>query len=450
MRIVPVVFAGLLVSAAFVPAAMAQSADDPAPSNPNDVLSGTLGLRSSTHVDAPPPLPAALPNVEVSAPGGQAPQPYRALGLKIGAFVFYPSVEAGYEYTDNVVQSSTNAKADHGFVVAPGLRIESNWSRHSLRASLSGEYIYYNKKTSPDNKEFDVSIDGRIDVKRGTTLDLSLGVALASDSGGANQPATGTELSDETSYRGSSVFTHRFNRLAFALRGGFEILEYSDVPLSGGGAQTNEDRGYTQYDLGLRTSYEFSPALTGFVDTSYQPRRYKQKVDDNGLRRNSDGYEALLGGVINYDAIWQGEVAIGYAWRGFDDPSFKEANSFVFRTALTWQPSRITRVRFTADSTIEETSVSTAAAVNAYTAGVRIDHSFREHLAGFGSVNFTVRDFSGSPEQEHVWMLSSGLEYFLNRNLSLLGTYEYERFDTNQPQGDYTVNTVSLKVKVKR
>jgi len=460
VRLVGVAVVSLMVSACFVPAVMAQNATDLPPAYPQNSLSDNIGLRSSAPVDAippshldvppPPPPPPALQNAVVQEPGGLSPEPYRALGLKAGAFIFYPSVAAGYEYTDNVVQSSTNAQADHGLVVTPGLRVMSNWSRHSLRASLSGEYIYYAKKSSPDNQEFDVRVDGRIDVLRGTTIDLSLGVAQANDSGGANQPADGTELSEETSYRGSTVFSQRFNRLAFALRGGFEVLEYSDVPLSGGGTQTNGDRDYTEYDLGLRTSYELSPALTGFVDTSYQPRRYKQKVDDNGLRRDSDGYEALLGGVINYDAIWQGEAAIGYAWRRFDDPSFKDANSFIFRTALTWQPSRITRVRFTADSDIEETSVSTAAAVNAYTAGVRIDHSFREQLAGFGSANFTFRDFSGSSEQERVWQLSSGLEYFLNRNLSLLGAYEYEHLNTNQPQGDYSVNTVSLKVKVKR
>ena len=459
VRLVGIAIVSLMASASFASAVKAQNATERPLATPNDVLSENIGLRPSTQADvippsqlevpAPPP-PPALPNSVVREPGGLAPEPYRALGLRTGAFIFYPSVAVGYEYTDNVVRSSTNAKADHGFVVAPGLRVISNWSRHSLRASLLGEYIYYTRKSSPDNESFDVNVDGRIDVKRSTTIDLSLGVAQEKDSGGANQPANGTELSDQTSYRGSTVFTHKFNRLSFALRGGFEVLEYSDVALTGGGTQTNGDRDYTEYEMGLRTSYELSPALTGFVDTSYQPRRYKQKVDDNGLRRNSDGYEALFGGVVNYDALWQGEVAIGYAWRHFDDPNFKNANSFIYRTALTWQPSRLTRVRFTADSDIEETSVSTAAAVKAYTAGVRIDHSFREQLAGFAAVNFTFRDFSGSAQQERVWQLSSGIEYFLNRNLSLLGAYEYEHLNTNQPQGDYSVNTVSLKMKVKR
>ena len=317
-------------------------------------------------------------------------------------------------------------------------------------ATLDGEFTYYNKKSSPDEEEFDVNIDGRIDVKRSTTIDLSLGASRANENGGADSAVNGVELADEKSYRGNAVFTHRFNRLALALRGGIEIFRYSDVSLSGGGTQTNGDRDYSEYDLGLRTSYALSPALTGFIDASYRPRHHKQKVDDNGLKRDSNGYEALLGGEFNFSAIWRGNAAIGYAWRSFDDASFDTANSVIFRTSVTWQPSRLTRVRFTADSDIEETSVSNAAAIHEYSAGVRLDHAFRTHLLGFGSVDFTLRDFAGSAEQERYWVVASGVEYYLNRNLSLLGQYQFEHLNSNQPQGDYSVNTVSLKLKVKR
>lgn len=456
--IIPPALAAVIASAVFAPAALAQTSVDPQQVNPDQPAPGSLGLRAGTQIETmpvtasvpvEPPPPPPLPNVAVTEPG-QVPNSYSAVGLRRGAFVFYPTVETGYKYTDNVLQTSTNKMAAHGLTIAPGLRIQSNWSRHSLRASLQGEYILYNKKASPDHQEYDVSVDGRIDIRHGTTIDLSFGLAKASDPGGANQAIGGAEISDETSYRASSVFTHKFNRLSFALRGGFETQEYSDVELSGGGTQTNGDRDYTEYDLGLRTSYEFSPVLTGFVATNFQPRRYKQKVDDNGLQRNSNGYEVLFGGVINYDALWKGEAAVGYAWRRFVDPSFENAGALVFKTALTWQPSRITKVSFKLDSEIEETSVSTAAAVNSYTAGVRVDHAFREHLTGFGAVDFTLRDFLGSAQQEQVWKLSSGFEYFLNRSVSLLGIYDHERLNTNQTSGDYTVNTVSLKVKVKR
>lgn len=426
------------------------------PVNPDNNNSQDLAGGVRVPNQTPPPIPVDAVPPELRAPdvtqrAVAAPDPYAALGLRLGSFLLFPEIQTGVEYSDNPEQSTGNPQSAFGLRLNPSVRLESNWSRHALRGSVSGDYVFYNRDEIEDQDEFAAEVAARVDITRRTILNLSAGYDLEKASrGGGNQVENSSELADETTLRGEASLAQRFNRLIVTLRGRFEAFGFEDVDLTDGTTQANDDRDYTEYTAALRAGYELSPAVTGFVEAAYTPRRHKQETDDDGFRRDSDGYEVFGGATFRFDALWQGEIAVGYQTRIFDDTRFDRVDGLLARAELTWRPTRLTTVRFTADTEIDETTATSSAAFTTYEAGIRLEHAFLRNLVGFGALNITHRDFSNSAEKETLWELSSGIEYFLNRNVSVVARYNYEQFESNQSGSDYIENSVLMALRLRK
>jgi hypothetical protein len=57
------------------------------------------------------------------------------------------------------------------------------------------------------------------------------------------------------------------------------------------------------------------PALKPFVELTYAPRFHDEKLDRNGLRRNSQGLTASVGVALDHGPIWSGDAALVYSVR---------------------------------------------------------------------------------------------------------------------------------------
>ncbi len=369
------------------------------------------------------------------------------LGLRAGSFLILPSIETGVSYTDNALSSSTNKSSDRIYSVNPSLRIESDWSRHSLRLNVDGTNDYYDKNSSEDARTVNAGVALRLDVKRDTNIDLRAGFNLDQESrGSVDLAVNANKPTDIYSYNASATINHRINRATMSLRGSYVTRQYDNTPLSDGTVDDNSDRDYREVGATIRLGYDISPQLIVFTELSYAERTRDRRVDNNGDIRDSQVYGADVGVAVTFSDLLRGEASLGYREAEYDDPTFENIDAFVLDASLTWSPTRLTEVRAAVTTGIDETSLSGSSGAVNRRASVNITHALRENieLSASGSIGF--RDFNGSSLEETTYAASFGIDYDLGRNTTFGASYDFEKFNSNTPGQSYAVNTVGVRL----
>ena len=385
------------------------------------VVAFLLGMPALGSAHAQSVTPSPLPESD-----------FAPLGVRSGGLVMFPSAETGVEATDNVFQVDQVQRSDMGYFVAPALRIESDWVRHSLRIDAASRHVFYFNNPSEDELDFDTRGELRIDVRRDTTLEFEAGYFLEQEGRGQiDVPGTAAEPPNEHTLDGSVTLTHQFGRFDASVEGSVEREIFEDVDLIGGGEQNNSDRDYTEYEGTLRIGYDISPKLQPFVRASYSVREHDEEIDDNGLRRDSEGFAVEAGVEFEISPLLIGEVAVGYVEREYDDVALSDIEDVTFEGSLLWRPSPITTVSFSARTDVEETGTGTLSGSIEREFEVFITHALRQNLMVGGSAQYIIEDFTGGSLREETLFLALGLTYQFNRAVALRLGYSYEHFDSS-------------------
>ncbi len=375
---------------------------------------------------------------------------YAALGIRAGGFLLFPAVGSDLVFTDNVLRTDGNEKSDFAWSLSPRLKLESDWVRHAFSFEGSSRHLRHFKFTSEDEDEIDAEARARIDIRERTRLELRGAYSLDQEERTSiDVPDDAATPPDEQAVRTRATLSHTFNRLTVALRGGYDMYRYSDARLVGGGVVSNADREFDQISSGTRVSYELSPAIKPFVDAEFSVRDHLQRVDDNGFRRNSDGYEIAAGVEFDLSPILSGEISAGYARRDFDDPRLRPVDGAVVDASLVWRPSALTTVRLTAGTDIAETATTGLSGALVRSAGVSVEHALRTNLILGAAANYRRADYKGGDLVEEYASVSAGATYQLSREVALRAGYAYEIFDTTAGDG-YEANTFTVGVLVRR
>jgi len=92
------------------------------------------------------------------------------IGFRIGSFLLFPEAEIGTDMTNNVLATRFDARSDIGPEVKPKLRVDSDWSRHSLTFEANADRIWYSEFPIADVKNYQLLLRGRLDVTSRTRL----------------------------------------------------------------------------------------------------------------------------------------------------------------------------------------------------------------------------------------------------------------------------------------
>ena len=385
----------------------------------------------------PPPGTPALNTLLLGTPQRPLPiaagDPYAPLGLRAGSFVLYPAVELSAGYSSNP-ENVPHGPGSSLFVVAPELQVQSDWSRHSLTADIKGTYDEYGAALSPslNRPYFDSTIDGRIDVLRGTQILLENRFLVSTDNPGSPNIQAGlAKLPIYTDLGGTLGLAQTFNRLQVTLKGTIDRTTYDNSELTDGESISNADRNYDQYGGTLRVGYELDPGLKPFVEIGGDERVYDQQFDAGGLQRDSTGSSIKVGGDVNLFGSLTGELAGGYLQRVYKDPSLPNISGPTLDGSLLWQASALTTAKFTAASTVVESILPGTSGEFSRDFNLEVDHAFLLWLIGSGQVGYGHDDYVGLGRQDDRYFVSAGLTYKLNRELQLKGTVREDWLTSN-------------------
>ena len=326
------------------------------------------------------------------------------LGLRRGGFLVLPSIEIRGGYTDNIDRAAGDKRSGSVVEIEPELTVRSNWSRHALSFDLRGRHTATDGDFAQLDGFVEADAEGRLDIYRRTSVRLGAGYRRKEDDGSVDH-----------SVSAKGDLSHRFNRLAVSLRGGYERFDFDDTrPGTASTVETNVSD-YTEYSGGARVSYDVSPLTSLFAEADFNRRDHRQPVDINGFLRGSEGYSAVAGVRLSNGSKLSGEVSAGYRLQKPDDPALADVEGTSLDAELVWQASALTRLSLDASTRLGETTLAGSAGYVSRAAGVEIEHRMGRKIVLSAGAIYTRNEFSGTDLVEQTYDLGVGLDYLLSR-----------------------------------
>jgi hypothetical protein len=402
-------------------------------------------------VVAPPSQLTIVPEIEAPPPKRRAIplNPYAAQGVNLGGIVLYPSLQGDSVYSSNAAAATSGQQSAIGMHLRPALRFESDWVRHSWQGAASGDFTTYLKKDVPNQKDLDLSSSFRLDIRRSTHAEFDASYVL-SQTGAEDSELPSTAIGNRTEHdlTASTAIIHDFGPLTAGLMLALDRQLYDDVKLSGGGKEDNGDRNNYTPSLGLRLAYTEPPTLKPFAGVTYAPRFHDQKLDRNGLARDSQGLTTSLGIAVDQGPIWSGEAAIVYAVRNYKDASLANNAAFGINGNIMWNPTDLTSVVVTMTTDLNETSSATSSGSITRTGGVAVTHALRDNVNLLGGLGLSLETYPTGTDKTITSRL--GIEWQLNPDMAWTASYDGTWFNGRAPGDNYNEQRVSTGIVLRR
>ena len=369
---------------------------------------------------------------------------YDAVGIHAGAFTVYPQASVSGKYDDNIYATDTNTKSDFITTLASSIAVNSNWSRHALNFNAGVAKSFYNSHSGENRLDWNVGMDGRIDVTRDTHLNGALSYQkLHEDRGDPSSPGASSEPVPYKLATGSVSVDQRFNRVTAQLSGSLNDYNYDDVISTTSTVIDQDFRDRKEYDEGLKLGYDVSPDTNVYLKGMLNQRKYAQHPPVVALNRDSKGYAAVVGSDFRLSNLAQGGIYVGYQSQSYDDPTLPDINGLSYGADVAWFVTPLTTVTFNADSAINETTTG-ASGYLAQSVGARIDHELLRNLLLNAKVGYENDDYTGIARTDDIVSAGLGAQYLLNRNFSVDVGYDYTNRNSSVLGSDYSRNVIGL------
>ena len=158
-----------------------------------------------------------------------------------------------------------------------------------------------------DHETFDLKADGRLGVYRDMSVTGALGYQLGSEERGSVDEAGGLTPTEFTIGTFAGDIFYKWNRLSARTGGRYQANDFDDVATNSGSIN-NDDRDRDEYVLDTRLGYEIQSEYEAFIQLIWTLVDYESTLDDNGLNRDSEGYEIRVGTRIGLTGLLFGDV----------------------------------------------------------------------------------------------------------------------------------------------
>jgi hypothetical protein len=371
------------------------------------------------------------------------PKPdYDPLGVRLGSFNLVPELTVDYVQDDNIRAGEDIKFDDSILLLAPAVELKSDWTKHELAIGAKALDASYDEYSNEDFTDYEYWADGFFESE---SSKLSAEVRHRKLHELRTNPNDDDGL-EPTEYKVDSIkLNYRFvpNRFFVALGTKFSDRDYDPTvnlppPFGPGGTTDNGDRDRDILDTQLRLGYQVSPGYSLFTEYRFYNVDYDDAVDRDGVNRDADGYEILVGTEVDISSVVFGEFFFGYRSFDYDDPGFENQDGAAYGAEIDWNLTRLSTLSFLASQTLQGTTLQGASGIDTVELKVSADHELRRNIILNLEVDYRNEDFQGLARKDEVWRFRAGGEYFLNRNLSLNCGYRYQKRNSRPWDADVT------------
>ncbi len=311
----------------------------------------------------------AGPVIHLFAPGAAWAQDYavgvpealidseKPKGLPLGSFTLLPRVNFDLRQDSNIY-NQPNARDDTVAVLRPGVRLDSNFSRHALRIDAAAEGRRYFDTPEENSNQWAVQATGRLDFASRYVLTTDVGAARRIERRGTFGDQFFTDR--PVSYDEFSVGT-RLSRMGGVIEWQAGVstrkLSYNDAR-QGGLAVDQSFRDVRRDAVSFRIDYNRSSRLGLFARATGTRLDY-----DLGRDRNSKGFSILGGASYQVTDLVTVEAGVGYVKQNTRSPTRPDISAVDYHALVQWTPTTRTRFALRAERTVERSPLAVGAAV---------------------------------------------------------------------------------------
>lgn len=375
--------------------------------------------------------------------------PYSPLGLRLGTFTVFPTLEEGLTWTSNADNGPDGGEA---VLSESTLRLNavSDWSRH--QATVDGVGTYEKSLSGEEVSEFEGALEAALQLDLADDLSGrgALSYSVRRESASSPDFIAGVDRQPlRHTFDGEVAVEKTLGPIRLGVTGEVSRDQYGEARLDNGETLSQDDRNATLALVRLRGGYEISPSLIPFLEVEAGRRVYDEERDAGGYARSGNRYGARAGVELDLSEKLSGEVSAGWVSQDFEDSRLEAISGLDLRANLDWSPMRGTLVSLDASTTVEGTADVGESGSLLHSSTLRLERQMRANLTGDIAAGVAYRDYSGDG---HDLILSgeAALTWWLNRYAGLTGRLRHERQTSDLPGRDYETSSVFLGMKFQR
>lgn len=394
-----------------------------------------------------------LPLSGGGSPGGNE------IGITMGAFTLYPSIEILTGFDSNVYATSAPTTASMFEVIRPQLLLRSEWLNHSIGLAASAGFGFYPSAVTQNYQNYSLVLDGKFEILQDVYVTGKIGFVRNTEALGtpnatfAQAPTVADSIPVELS------LYQKFNRFYYQLTGAaVRYMYYDNSTISSAGLPAlSRDR--MDYAERITLGYEITDDTSIFIAPGLEQRIYNQFINSVGQQRDSNswffnlgattkvGKKTMLNGFVGYQSL---SYIAGGATTGLT----------TFGLTGTWTPYEQLVLRPQLLRSINESALSNYQNYISTALGVDFTYDIHGPWQAVGGLSINTADYtpaSGvpnvSPRTDYFFKGSIGLMYSLRPQVQIGPLYEYTQgWSTNVPAGgpQYNRNMFSIRLTARR
>jgi hypothetical protein len=391
------------------------------------------------------------------APGGDE------LGITVGAFRLYPSIDIVTGLDNNVFTSntvSTTPSSSLSTIISPSLALRSEWLNHSINFLLGGGFGYYASAPTQNYQNYFLIVDGRVDIREDLSLIYSFGYRRATEALGTANVAFAQAPTVDESIPVTLSLTKRFNRLSVEVGGSVTRSWFTDFSTITTAGLNAESRNRNAYEEHIRFGYDLTEDVTVFIAPTLTQTRYDLNPDSLGQDRNSGQAGLNLGASwqINPTSSISGSVGYGTSSGGLGNTS-----TYIFSLSGAWNGYQPLTIRPNLSRGISETALAAYRNTVTTTLGVDYNYQIFDEFVLVGGFSYSLSDYQpadvsalglaapASARQDAFARASIGFLWAPRPQFSIGPSFEYTQGSSSDSTGPaYTRQLISIRLSARR
>ena len=404
------------------------------------VLLSCAATAAHAQVETPTPARQTLdqqtPQVDLpdaSASTGGSVERGSELGISVGAFTLFPTLDLNLGYDDNVFATSTAPTASAVAVVRPTLELRSEWLNHSMRLLATGGFGFYASAPTQNFQNYAIQADGRLEIRTDVYATGLIAFRRNTEALGTPNVSFAQAPTVVDSVPIELSLYQRFNRVFYQLSASatkYWYYDYSTITALGLPA-ASRDR--TEYEEKIRIGYEISDSLSFFISPGINQRIYVDTVNDAGQQRDSTGWNIGVGASLALGVKSSLEGSVGLTSQTYT-ASGTTTSASTFSLSGTWNGYEPLMLRPVLMRTINESALTNYQNYVSTVAGIDFTYDIHYPWKAVGGFSYNTADYTPAagvsgvnPRTDYFVKASIGLLYEVRPQYSIGPLYEYSQ-----------------------
>lgn len=351
---------------------------------------------------------------------------YDPLGIPLGGFNLYPQVQTGVGFTSNALLEVDDPRSDAFVLVAPQVRLVSDWNVHSVTADAGFDVTRYLSVTERNQTEWHLRTRGRYDYSDGLSVtgDASVERDFETPFSGAIAGNL-TALSSYIRSYGAVRADYQGGQFRGVLSADLSDYNFAHIDVPGGERIDQSDRDRKIGRITGQAEYAMTPSASTFGRIGFDRIVYDRLLLTGEENRDASGLRASIGWNVDLTGLLRGTVGLGYVRRDYDSSLYRDVSGFSAEAQVEFFYSELTTFTLEASRTIQDANVRGVNAFFDNRVSARADHELLRNLILNAEVEYSRQNYIASDNSNDIVRFSAGGRYLATPRYGLEANVSY-------------------------